>query len=599
MKIRGITVTGNSRQAAEDAYRAVATGKSVSMYADVNNEFAILCSAESNMTPFNPLTGDADMVEASGDLLEKIEFKAESSNEVQRTNYVVCSDGCGSHIISDDAETRFCPSCAEALPDDDCPDCDEQSQNQVQASADIEPTINDKQVVVGGKTLEEAVDAFRVIASAGSKQVRICGDIAVATNLPEDQFKFSPYLGDENVGVGEGLSLDAIASADADQVDAHHFQCMNGDCGLHVLASTDDTVFCPSCSSGLIEPEEQTSLSGDDEDDEDIEDEEDESESDESEEDESEEDESEEDSEEDDSEEEDLEDGDDDDDEESLSTATVRTKEQPTVQVERPLLICVAGTEPSADKLHISYAGVVAGQKTAVAFYDGVPVATATAKTAESYADMLDNPKLAQVVISAASEIGVAPALAQMGFVDIKQPVEVPEVAAQQVVEQVEAQVAEIRATAASERKDLEHRFAAALATAGQGINTGFFRDVKNPLIAALASALAATGMQNAEKLVSDVFSQHNDAYLKNLVAKASQIMHYDLAVQNELAEAVSGTVAVKETLPIGKPAAMVQAQPQQPQPQVEAQHESVSSGGDQFDQKLSLALSSLGRTGR
>lgn len=614
MKIRGITVTGNSRQQAEDAYRAVATGKSVRGYADVDNQFMILCSSESEITPFNPLTGDADMVEASGDLVKQIEFQSESSDVVQQTNYVVCSSGCGAHVISDDIETRFCPACAEALPDDDCPDCDEQSQNQVQASANIEPNIASRQILAAGKTLDEAVDAFRALASAGAEDTRICGDIAVATNLDQDNFRFSPFLGDENIGVGAGVKMDAIASgAEDEQIAAHHFQCMNSECELHVIASTDDTVFCPSCSSGLIEPDDttadngtegQTSLSGDDEDEEDLEDgddeESEEDESEESDEDESEDEESDDEESEDDEseEEEDLEDGDDDEEEESTSSAaTVRTKE-PTVTLQRPMLMCVAGAEtPAASKLHVAYAGIVAGQKTAVAFYDGVPVAVATAKTAENYADMLDNPKLGQVVASAAGEIGVQPALAQMGFVDIKPQIEVPEVAAQQIEEQVASQVAEIRASATADQKDLSSRFGAALATAGQGINSGFFKDVQNPLITALASALTAIGMQDSEKMVRHVFNEHNDGYLKNLIAKASQIMQYDLAVQNELAEAVSGTVAAKETLPIGKPVTLAPTQ-QQIQPQ-HVQQESVSSAGDDYAGKLNLALNSLGRPGR
>lgn len=597
MKIRGITVTGNSRQQAEDAYRAVATGKSVRGYADVNGEFMILCSAESEITPFNPLTGDADMVEAGDDVTKKIEFQSESSDAVQQTNYVVCSSGCGMHVISDDIETKFCPACAEALPDDDCPDCDEQSQNQAHASANAETQIDSQQILAGGKTLEAAVEAFRAMASAGSDNCRVCGNIAVATNLPQEDFRFSPFLGDDNVGVGEGLKMDAVASGDdQEEIAAHHFQCMNSECEMHVIASTDDPVFCPSCSSGLIEPEEEESTSSDDED----MDDEEEEESEESDDDESDDEESEEESEEsEETDEEDLEDGDDDEeeeDEESLSAATVTTKVE-TVKIERPMLVCVAGSEtPAASKLHVAYAGVVAGEKTAVAFYDGVPVATATPKTAESFADMLDNPKLGQVLASAAGEIGVAPALAQMGFVDIKPQIDVDQMAVQQVTEQVAAQTAEIRAQANAESLDLSSRFCAALATAGQGINSGFFKDVSNPMIAALASTLAAIGVQEPETMIRNVFNAHSDAYVKNLVAKASQIIGYDLQVQNELAEAVAGTAPVKETLPLGKPATLVQ--PQQQQQDVQ-QQESVSSTGDDFNAKLNMAFQSLGRPGR
>ena len=598
MKIRGITVTGNSRQAAEDAYRAVATGKSAKAFADANNEFVILCSADAGITPFNPLTGDADMVEAGGGIIEKMEFQSESSNVVQQTNYVVCSTGCGSHVISDDIDTRFCPACADALPDDDCPDCDEQSQNQVQT------VIASQQIVVGAKTLDSAVTAFRALASTGTTDTRVCGDIAVATNL-KDTFRFSPFLGDENVGFGEGLAMSAIASTDA-EVEAHHFKCMSSDCGLHVIASTDDPVFCPSCSSGLIEPEEQESQSSDDEEDLDSgeyeESEEESEESEEESEDESEEEESEEEDEEYEEEseeseeeesEEDLDTGEE-DEEESLSAAVVTTKS--TVAVERPMLMCVAGSEtPSVSKLHVSYAGIVGGLKTAVAFYDGVPVATANAKTAEAYADLLDNPKLAQAVASAAGEIGVAPALAQMGFVDIKPQIQVEEIVQQQVAEQVTAQVSEVRATAQAESKDLSSRMSAALATAAQGINSGFFKDVSNPLIPALASALSAIGMQNADVMVRKVFNEHNDGYVRNMIAKASQILNYDLQVQNELAEAVSDTVSPKETLPLGQPVAVASVI----STVTEDTNVQESLSSNSFETKMNTALFSLGSVRR
>lgn len=597
MKIRGITVTGNSRQAAEDAYRAVATGKSVTAYADANSEFVILCSADSEITPFNPLTGDADMVEAGSSITEKLEFQSESSNAVQQTNYVVCSTGCGSHVISDDIETRFCPSCADALPDDECPDCDEQSQNQVVASS---------QIIAGHKTLEGAVSAFRALASTGCTHSHVCGDIAVATNI--EGFRFSPFLGDENIQI-QAVAMAATASSVEESVPANHFQCMDGECGMHVIASTDDPVFCPSCSSGLIEPEEDESESeefNEDDSDEESEEDLDSGEDDEeSEEDESEESDDEEEMEEesnssdssDDSEddldtgedEEDEEFSDDESDEESLSTATVTTI-VPTVLVERPMLLCVAGAEPQASKLHVAYAGVINGVKTAVAFYDGVPVATANQVTAAAYSDLLDNSKLSQALISAAADMGVAPALAQMGFVDIKPQIVVEEIVQQQVAEQVSAQVGAIQATATAESKDLAGRMTAALATAAQGINSGFFKDVANPLIAALSSALSAIGMQNSEALVRKVFTEHNDGYVRNMVAKANQILDYDLQVQNELAEAVAGTTQVKEILPMGKPvnvpATVVQSVVQQ---------ESISSSTG-FETTMNTALFSLGQ---
>jgi len=588
MKIRGITVTGNSRHEAEEAYRAVATGKSVTAYADANNEFVILCSGETEITPFNPLTGDADMVEAGSKVIDQIEFQSESSDNVQQTNYVVCSSGCGAHVISDDVETRFCPACAESLPDDDCPDCDEQSQNTVQASA-----IESQQILVAATSLDEAIDAFRAIASSGATTARACGDIAVATNLDEDGFRFSPFLGDENVGTVT-VAMAAVASADSEEkVAVHHFECMNDECGLHVVASTDDPVFCPSCSSGLIEPADQTSLSGDDEEEDldDIDDmeeetEESEDDSDEESEDDMDEEESEESEE---TEEEDLEDMDE-EDEESLSAATVTTKVD-TVAVGRPMLVCVAGAEPAANKLHAAYAGVIKGQKTVVAFYDGTPVAVANSESSPEFADMLDSPNFGRALCSAAGEIGVGPALNQMGFVDIKPEVEVESIVQQQVAEQIEAQVSQVRAAAETESKDLSNRMTAALATAAQGINSGFFKDTNNPVISALASALTSIGMQGAEQLVRNVFAEHNDAYIRNMIAKASQIMNYDLQVQNELAEVVAGTAPAKETLPIGKPVQI--AAPQQQQP---VQEQEATASSDNFQSVLDTALLSLGK---
>lgn len=584
MNIRGITVTGNTRQQAEDSYRAVATGKSVKAFANVDNEFVVLSSADSEISPFNPLTGDADMVEASS-VIEQLEFKSESSANVE-TNYVVCSSGCGVHIITDDAETRFCPACSEALPDDDCDDCDEQSQNQ----------INSNQIVVAADSAEEAIQAFSQIAQAGATTAFACGDVAVASNLQEGEFVFSPFQGDENIQTTE-VAMAAVASADGEPVEAHQFVCINDDCRKVVVASTDDPVFCPCCSSGLVEPEEdQAALSSDDEDDEDMgedmgeeeeseeEDEsEEESDDEESEEESEEEDESEEES--DDEESEDDLDEEEEDDSEAVA-ATVHTVE--TSNIELPMLQCVAGSDNlEAEKLEAAYVGEIAGNKTVVAFYDGVPVATATDKTVAAFADIIDSPQFGRALCSAASEIGVEKALTEMGFQDIKPQIAVETAVEKKAQEEVNAKVEEIRTQAETQAQDYAQRFQCAVATAAQGINANFFKEVSNPIITALAGSLTAIGVQNADAIVRNVFNQHNDNYVKSLIAKASQIMTYDLKVQNDLAEVIAGSGVQKETLSLGTPVTANVAT-------VKHQQEAVASADD-FSSRMNMALFSLG----
>ncbi len=150
-----------------------------------------------------------------------------------------------------------------------------------------------------------------------------------------------------------------------------------------------------------------------------------------------------------------------------------------------------------------------------------------------------------------------------------------------------------MRAAADTASKELTGRMVAAIATAAQGINTGFFKDATNPLIPALASALSAIGMQNSEALVREVFAQHNDSYIKNLMGKAQQVMAHSLEVQNELAQAVASTAPVKETLPLGKPVS-----PQKPAAveNVISQEATASTVDDPFNKNMALALSFLGR---
>lgn len=592
--LRGIVVAGDSRHEAENHYRAVATGLSVKALQDEDKSFIILSNADSELSLMNPLTGDMGMVEASDLNTDNFEFLASGGEEQVNVFYTLCSDGCGSHVIADDAELMVrCPVCASELQDLDAEDIAEYEEEFVEASdedydSDEEDSVSEPSMIVASASKEEAVDAFRSLAEGhSSPELFDCESHPVVTASDSD-FTFSPFTGEAAAEGGQIETFDVTASSE-EGYDAHYYVCASDDCGSHVVSSNEDPVFCPVCASGLIEPDQlNETVASDDEDDEEedddlldglLDDEEDddldeepedddealasdddEEDDDEDEDDDDLDDEEDEDDEEDDDEDEDF------DDKNSMSVSSVQVfdDDEPLESVSTDLLSLASASSGGLEEsyLSVAFAGELAGKPTWLALYDGQIVASSTPDTARGIeSNVFNSDVYANLVHASAKENGVKDALSELGFQPIQASVDVDSYIQEEVASRVEAGVSSVRDNFEQSGSEYAARFEAALATAATGVNKNFFDDVKNPIKAALASAMNSVGVRNADRLVAQAFAKHNDEYLKGLVAKACEIMEYDVSVQNQLTKAVASTsdeqsVVASESsdLAIGRP---------------------------------------------
>jgi hypothetical protein len=246
------------------------------------------------------------------------------------------------------------------------------------------------------------------------------------------------------------------------------------------------------------------------------------------------------------------------------------TSAEPLVSVAASL-VAYAGSEMTADKVDVAFAGNVAGEQSWFAFYEGVPFAKATASSTK-VKENFSSEVFGRTFKAIAADKGVATAMDELGFVEIKPEIKVEQFVQSQVESQVEARTASIAEASARDAQEFNDRFLAAIATASQGINRGFYRGMQNPIRVALASALEEVGVQGAEQLVAQAFNKHGDDYHKQLVEQASKIMQYDLTVQNQMAKAVSEhqepeeeetQVSVSSSVPVGRPVAGAKPQPQ------------------------------------
>lgn len=669
-ELKGIVVAGNSLEEAQALYRAVATGQDVKALHDKGDTFVVLSSGSSDISIINPLTGEDDLVVGDG-LTDKLEFLASDSESPVPTNYTICVDGCGAHVIADDASMlKHCPSCATAISDlseeeieafaaaqgedeEGCDGC------EAKASAEEQEQDTDEQkesVVAVAATAEEAVAAYRRLITGEEEALAFdCGDTIVSAN----ELPFDVYTGKASTQIEDHVSaqLESLSSS-TDELHAHLFVCSSSACGAHVASSDDLPVFCPSCSSGLIDPEDELeeSLSSEEEDedddlneslsaDDDEEEDEDDEDLDEDEEDEDlDEDDIDEEEDDDDSDDEDYEDDDSDEDEDdyeedededadedeedeedededgsdvTLSVSSVssvrmkseasakpkaqraRHKAQASAQQEEQFtslsasFLSLAG-DLSADKLDVRYVGNVAGQNTWIAMYDGIPVARALASNTK-HPDIFESEVFGRAVKAQASSEGVQVALDAMAFEEIKPVIDVQEHVKNEIDTQVAKQTEAVATAAAQDKAELAERFGNAIALAFVGLNKNFFVGKTNPVKQALISSLSSVGIDNAEALVTQAFAQRNDELVQIAMAKAGEIMGYNLETQNQLAEAIKGT-AVEATasstpaVPLGRPV-------ETKKPEATQREEAVaSSQNTDFSAKVAFALEGIGR---
>lgn len=568
-QMRGIVVVGDTLEQAKDRYRAVATGEDVLLLETANGE-QLATAASAGLQLLNPKDGE-ELITLGADE-GAIKSLASASKEGVHANYVQCLMGCAQHIIADDAEMlKKCPACASDLPMMEEPNVQKQTQKGNGAAPKGEA------IIAFASSLEEASQKYAALVRGDiESQCYNCDDVIVSTS---SAMNFDIYRGVEAKATEFSPQIfKAVASA-GNEVAAHHYVCVSSSCRTNVIASDESPLFCPECSAGLIDPADNiATASSDDEEEED--DEEDDYEDLEGDDEEEEEDDEE--DEEDDEEEEEEDDEEEDEDEAitlSVSSAKrgggVRRKATASASNKGKMvtvaasMVAYASSDMDAAKVDVAYAGNVAGEGTWVAFYDGIPFAKATASSSKSESFASDI--FGRTFTAIAAEKGVATAMAELGFNEIKPEINIDRFVKNEVESQVEAQVAQIAQAASRDAAEFNDRFLAAIATASQGINRGFYKDMQNPIRVALASAIEAAGINGGEQLVAQAFAMHGDEYHRGLVAKASEILQYDLTVQNQIANAVSDMkepetqVATASAVPVGRPVVNRDATVQKP----------------------------------
>lgn len=553
-QMRGIVVAADSAEKAQELYRSVITGSKVQVLESADGEFQITTASDSNLTLLNPVDGEQMSVVFDGHLPDSMNAVASSSKKTVEATYMVCTAGCGNHIIADDETIlQRCPACASDLPtlEDD----------NVKKQNNGENTQPGETIIAFASTIGIASEKYAAMVRGDAETHNYdCSGVVVAS---ASEMNFDPYqaIAAAKLEDYEPQILQAIAGS-AQEVEAHHYVCVSSSCGMHVLASDESPLFCPHCSSGLIDPQDSVATASDDEDDldDDLDDEDD--------------------CEEDDCEEDDEDDYEEEEDDEDVLTLSVSSaqtsrkggarKKQVAVgsaQGERKQVrkqVCVAASfvtyaadQLDTSKLEVAYAGTLKGEPTWIAFHDGIPFAKATASSSNQK-DIFANAVFGKSFLAMASERGVANAMQEMGFTEIKPEIQVEQYVQQEIASQVAEKTDQIAQAASRDAAELSSRFLSAVATASQGINRGFFKGIKNPIISAIASTLEEVGIRNAEPLVAQAFARNSDAYHQSLIAKANELLQYDLEVQNQMAQAVAEFESNVETatasaVPVGR----------------------------------------------
>lgn len=596
-RLRGIVVMADNQEQAVELFSAVASG-TYRVLESKDGAFAI-ATANSDLQLLNPLNGE-EMVAVPDD--EKHEMVAVASNTEEDMDafYQACSSGCGAHVITDSLELLDkCPACASDLPQ--------------MEDADLKTNNQPKELLIAVATDRvSAVEAFRALADGkGETFAAKCDDVMVISNQP---INFDIYKNIEAEKVEGYVPQLAVASAATEDGRMKvHYLVTASDEGpeMHIVASNQSPIFCPVTNMGLVDPEdemsaEQKAVASADflakaSDDEEEEEEEDDEEFEEEEDDEEEEEEEEEDEEE--------EEEDDSDDDLSLglaaskgkkkggvrkkvkpemATASAKTEaeqlaeqnaavanaettgEQPAAaapaaaaaEVAAPVevtasFVSIASTEMKENTVDVNYVGNVQGEPTWMAFHNGIPFAKAIASASENPATFAD-PAIGRAFKAIASEQGVSAALQQLRFEEIKPVLQIEQVVAEQIQSQVTEQGNVLAEATARDKTELASRYESALATAAHGINTGYFRDLSNPILTALASTLEDVGLNGATELLQRAFIDHSPEYHAAILAKAGEIMNFDQVVQNQMATAVTQiepkNVATASSLSVGRP---------------------------------------------
>lgn len=557
-------------------------------------------------------------------------------NEVE-VEYLVCSSAeCGAHIMHSTSSLESCPNCQSALCE---PNEDETvgvvSIEGLQSQSSDEETAEDDFASESGDDEEDDIDLSDIEDDADADSDEDNSDDEGDGDTDDD-------TGDEDDSSESGetsesstmktaiastakaalarfqeINADAFKSVSSDgsaDVEVHAKVCTGPNCGLHSVSATED-LHCSICGSDNKDEsdEEVAQIMGElgvaktDEGEEDNTDLEDPSDADTGEDEGS--------GEEGSGESEEAEPADEDEDktaaeqegDDESSEENEETSES-SEMVQVSALDTIDDTVADAHKQLDVSVSAVQGKPQWTAFFNGVPVAIATAADVGENTDIFDKPAFGLAVTASAPHIGVKKALAEMGFKSLVSNISMSSV----VAKQVESQVAEQRAALASAQQETEQRFMSALATAAIGINRGFFKDLTNPMRAALCSAMETAGMRNPEVVVDNVFRTTFEPFQKIAHAKAQDILSKPLDVQQALSAAVLETAFQSNSS--GAPNSQLESRvsglgtsvssaASETNPKKNAQASSTSSAAPvadpSFEKSMHVALFSFGRPQR
>lgn len=550
MPFHGILAMGNTKDEAVNRYRLLALGKGVSAMKDAGGNLAFVTHASNKIAEmFNPQSGELDL-SRDDSILSKLQFEAKAG-EVEANHYV-CESGCGLHMVYDsESLVKHCPSCTTAIAsdedeaededdveetDDDLEDEDseEEDEDMESESADDDEESEDDDSEEDGEEDDEEEIEGGSDDDADDEEESDEDDEEDEESDDEDDGAEEEDSDDEEEedDSGEPLVIAAdskekaieiyrqnrigIATA-ATTVEVDYVLCSSQECNAHIISEDPSLTQCPACESDVKQPEAApvVSQSGEDEEDE----------------------------EEDDT---DLEvipdDEESEEDEEDTSESNTQPESGNNMNVENVTVDMLKQINDTAEDAHkgldVSFSRAVAGAPMWTAYFNGLPVATASKTNAGKNADIFEDAAFGQAVIAGARHVGVVATLNEMGFKGIAHEISLNSV----VTDRVNAQVAEAKAGLERDRAEHAERLMAALATAAIGINRGFFQDTNNPVKAALWNAMSSAGVKNAEVLIDNAFRTSNDDYHRTLFAKASEIIGQPLEVQESLSKAVLGT---------------------------------------------------------
>lgn len=144
-----------------------------------------------------------------------------------------------------------------------------------------------------------------------------------------------------------------------------------------------------------------------------------------------------------------------------------------------------------------------------------------------------------EVVATEMSKHGVRAGLKKMGFVLATVNVGKAEVLNKRVAAKAQKLTAGVRAQTQEANAALEQ----CLAIAAVGVNrTGFFKDTRNELRAALEEEFAAAGVRGAERVIRQVFASKGVEYAKAILTIANQLVEKPVEVRNAFANSLDMT---------------------------------------------------------